>query len=143
MHETFAAPHAASTDAIAVVERFLASLEAMDMDGVLELLAPHVVYQNYPLPADRGIDAVMKTLKRFTALVDEFRVETHNIAERDGVVLTERTDILVGPFVYLDIRVNGTFEVEDGKIVLWRDYFDVGETLLKLLARPLRRRFHG
>ena len=143
MPETTRDPRSDSADAIAVVERFLACLEAMDLEGVRELLAANAVYQNYPLPADRGIDAVMKTLKRFTALVDEFRVETHNIAEKDGVVLTERTDILVGPFVYLDIRVNGTFEVEDGKIVLWRDYFDVGETLLKLVAGPLRRRLQG
>ena len=71
-----------------------------------------------------------------------FRVEMHNIAERDGVVLTERTDILIGPLLYLDIRVNGTFEVRDGKIVLWRDYFDVGESVLKLLAGPVRRLIH-
>lgn len=136
-------PSPSPVDAIEVVETFLARLEAMDMDGVVALLADDVVYQNYPLPADHGVDAVLKTLKRFNTLIEQFRVETHNIAERDGVVLTERTDILVGPFVYLDIRVNGTFRVEGGKIVLWRDYFDVGETLLKLLAGPLRRRLRG
>ena len=39
--------------------------------------------------------------------------------------------------------MNGTFEVKDGKIVVWRDYFDVGETVLKLLIGPLRRRMHA
>jgi limonene-1,2-epoxide hydrolase len=143
MPDTHPSPSPTPVTPTEVVETFLARLEAMDMDGVLALLADEVVYQNYPLPADRGVDAVMKTLKRFTGLVREFRVETHNIAERDGVVLTERTDVLVGPLVYLDIRVNGTFRVEHGKIVLWRDYFDVGETILKLLAGPIRRRLHG
>ncbi len=143
MPDSATSPSPSPTAATEVVETFLARLEAMDMDGVLALLADDVVYQNYPLPADHGVDAVMKTLTRFNTLIDEFRVETHNIAERDGVVLTERTDYLVGPFIYLDIRVNGTFRVADGKIVLWRDYFDVGETLLKLLAGPLRRRLHG
>ena len=133
----------AETGAIAVVEDFLGALEALDTERALALLADDVTYQNYPLPADRGKPAVTKTLKRFLVLVDQFRVENHNIAERDGVVLTERTDVLIGPFVYLDIRVNGTFEVRDGKIVAWRDYFDVGETLLKLLVGPLRRRFHA
>ena len=131
------------TSAIAIVEDFLDALEAMDTERALALLADDVTYQNYPLPADHGKPAVTKTLKRFLKLVDQFRVENHNIAERDGVVLTERTDVLIGRFVYLDIRVNGTFEVKDGKIVVWRDYFDVGETLLKLLIGPLRRRMHA
>ena len=130
------------SEAIAVVEKFLASMEAMDTETAFALLADDVVYQNYPLPADRGFDAVTRTLLRFAKVVKTFRVETHNIAERDGVVLTERTDILSGPLVYLDIRVNGTFRVENGKIVLWRDYFDVGETLFKLLVGPIRSLTH-
>ncbi|MCB9598354.1 MAG: nuclear transport factor 2 family protein [Sandaracinaceae bacterium] len=130
------------TEATTVVETFLAKMEALDLDGALALLADDIVYQNYPLPADRGIDAVSKTLRGFGKVMTAFRVEMHNIAERDGVVLTERTDILIGPLLYLDIRVNGTFEVRDGKIVLWRDYFDVGESVLKLLAGPVRRLIH-
>jgi limonene-1,2-epoxide hydrolase len=40
-------------------------------------------------------------------------------------VLTERTDVMVfGPFI-LQIWVCGVFEVRNGKITLWRDYFDV------------------
>jgi limonene-1,2-epoxide hydrolase len=138
-----AATPAPTTDATAVVEAFLRRMETMDIEGAFELLADEVVYQNYPLPADRGVEAVTKTLRRFAKVMTEFRVEMHHIAETDGVVLTERTDVLVGPMLYLDIRVNGTFVVRDGKIVLWRDYFDVGETLLKLVAGPVRRRLRG
>tara|TARA_B100001750_G_scaffold167094_1_gene135592 strand:+ start:738 stop:1145 length:408 start_codon:yes stop_codon:yes gene_type:complete len=127
---------------IAVVEAFLDRLAAMDMEGSFGLLAEDVVYQNVPFPADRGYDAVTRTLRRFGKVLTHFRVETHHIAERDGVVLTERTDVLIGPLVYLDIRVQGTFEVRDGKIVLWRDHFDVGETLLKVLVGPLRRQLY-
>ena len=71
-----------------------------------------------------------------------FHVDMHNIAEREGTVPTERTDVFIGPLLYLDTRVNGTFEVVEGKIVLWRDYFDAGETLWKLAAGPLRRLMH-
>jgi limonene-1,2-epoxide hydrolase len=35
--------------------------------------------------------------------------------------------------------VCGTFEVRDGKIVLWRDRFDVGAFLFQLMTSPLRR----
>ncbi len=132
-------PHASP---IEVVEKFFERMEALDLDGACALLAEDVVYQNYPLPADHGYAAVTKTLRRFERVMTEFHVDMHNIAEREDTVLTERTDILVGPLLYLDIRVNGTFEVVDGKIVLWRDYFDVGETLWKLAAGPIRRRMH-
>ena len=49
----------------------------------------------------------------------------HNMTENDGVVLTERTDILSGPGVHLEFWVCGTFVVQNGRITVWRDYFDM------------------
>lgn len=131
--------NAAPASDLAVVEAFLDALVAMDFDRATALLDDDVVYQNVPLPPDRGKDAVVRTLKRFLKVVDRFEVEMHHIAERDGVVLTERTDILSGPLLYLDIWVCGTFEVRDGKITLWRDYFDVASVLTKLVTGPVRK----
>jgi limonene-1,2-epoxide hydrolase len=39
-------------------------------------------------------------------------------------VLTERTDVLEAKRFRAAFWVCGTFEVRDGKVVLWRDYFD-------------------
>jgi limonene-1,2-epoxide hydrolase len=125
--------------ATAVVESFLHALEEKDLERAAGLLSDDVVYQNVPLPADRGKPAVLRTLKSFQRFVTDFEVRMKNIAERDGVVLTERVDVLSGPFVYLDIWVCGTFEVRDGKIALWRDYFDLAECTGKLLVGPLRK----
>jgi limonene-1,2-epoxide hydrolase len=123
---------------IDVVQAFLRALEDQDLDRASAYLAEDVVYQNVPLPADHGKAAVLRTLKSFERFVSSFEVRMKNIAERDGVVLTERVDILRGKFVFLDIWVCGTFEVKGGKITLWRDYFDVAEATLKLVASPLR-----
>jgi limonene-1,2-epoxide hydrolase len=124
---------------IEVVQAFLRALEATDLDRAAAYLADDVVYQNVPLPADHGKPAVLKTLKSFQHLFNGFEVQMKNIAEKDGVVLTERVDILSGPFLYLDIWVCGTFEVKGGKITLWRDYFDVAESTFKLLVGPVRK----
>ncbi len=124
---------------IQVVESFLQALQAKDLERAAALLADDVVYQNVPLPADRGKRAVVKTLKAFQRFVTEFEVRMRNIAERDGVVLTERVDVLSGPFVYLDIWVCGTFEVKEGKIALWRDYFDLSACTAKLFTGKLRK----
>ena len=51
---------------------------------------------------------------------------THQIAESaDGSVLTERTDRFLIGETWLELPVSGTFEVRDGLIVAWRDYFDM------------------
>lgn len=122
-----------------VVESFLSALQSKDLEGALAYLAEDVVYQNVPLPADRGKAAVSRTLKFFMRYVTGFEVKMRNIVAHDGVVLTERVDILSGPLLYLDIWVCGTFEVKDGKITLWRDYFDLAECTAKLLVGPFRK----
>ncbi len=130
---------ATSQSPIDVVQSFLHALEAGNLDRAALYLADDVVYQNVPLPADHGKERVLRTLKLFQRFVTKFEVKMRNIAVRDSVVLTERTDILSGPFVYLDIWVCGTFEVKDGRIALWRDYFDLAETTAKLVTGPVRK----
>jgi limonene-1,2-epoxide hydrolase len=124
---------------IAVVEALFAAFKSGDSDAALALFSDDVVYQNVPFPADRGKPAVARTLQRFGRVVTGFDVRMKNIAARDGVVLTERVDILTGPLVHLDIWVCGTFEVAGGKITLWRDYFDLASATAQLLTGPLRR----
>jgi limonene-1,2-epoxide hydrolase len=47
-----------------------------------------------------------------------------NIAQDGDVVLTERLDTLkIGP-VHAQFWVLGRFEVKNGQIIVWRDYFD-------------------
>ncbi len=123
----------------AIVERFLRELEAGHNDAALALLADDVVYENVPFPPARGKVATEKMLRQFLKLFDTFQVTMHAIAARDGVVLTERTDVLSGKVFHLDIWVCGTFEVRDGKITVWRDRFDLVQTTTKLFTGPIRK----
>ncbi len=124
---------------IDIVQAFLGALEAKEFERAVGYLADDVVYQNVPLPADHGKPAVIRTLKSFERLVTGFEVKMVNIAARDGVVLTERIDILKGPLVHMDLWVCGTFEVKNGKITLWRDYFDLATAAAKLVTGPFRK----
>lgn len=118
------APPVDTVTEIAVVQDFLGRLERLDLDAALELLADDVVYQNVPLPPDRGKAAVARTLRRMLGMGSGFRVVHHNIAANGPVVLTERTDVLSVGRVDAAFWVCGTFEVHDGQITLWRDRFD-------------------
>jgi limonene-1,2-epoxide hydrolase len=53
----------------------------------------------------------------------EFRIR--NVAEDGDAVLTERVDVLTANGIAAPVPVMGTFEVRDGRIVAWRDYFDM------------------
>ena len=58
------------------------------------------------------------------------------IAADGAAVLTERSDALIFGPLRLQFWVCGVFEVHDGRITLWRDYFDFFD-MLKATARGL------
>jgi len=108
-----------------VVERFLELLRSEDIDGAVELLAVDVEYKNVGLPTVRGRE---RTRRLFQATLGRpgagFEVYVHAISADGGTVLTERTDVLKLGRLRVQFWVCGRFDVHDGQIVLWRDYFD-------------------
>jgi limonene-1,2-epoxide hydrolase len=112
------------SDPKATVTAFLAALEKLDIDAALRLAADDIVYQNVPLPPARGIAAVERQLRRMARYGTGFEARTHHMAADGPFVLTERTDVLRAGSWEAEFWVCGTFEVRDGHIVLWRDYFD-------------------
>lgn len=106
------------------VERFLAALEEFDVDKALGYVAAEIVYQNVPLPPARGLKAFEKQVRAMAKYGTGFEARTHHIAANGPMVLTERTDVLEAGKFRAEFWVCGTFEVRDGRIVLWRDYFD-------------------
>mgnify|MGYP002628072065 CR=1 FL=1 len=122
---------AANTD---TVQAFLVALAEEDFDTVESLAAAELVWQNVGLPSLRGRARIMKLLRRGEGRLG-FAVKFHNIAADGSTVLTERTDaIIIGP-LRLQFWVCGRFEVRDGQVTLWRDYFDFFEIMVKA---PLR-----
>jgi limonene-1,2-epoxide hydrolase len=109
---------------IETVREFLAALEEFDLDTALTYVASDVVYQNVPLPPARGIAAFEKQMRLLAKYGSGFEAEVHHIAADGPIVLTERTDGLEAGSWRARFWVCGTFEVRDGRIVLWRDYFD-------------------
>jgi limonene-1,2-epoxide hydrolase len=109
---------------VATVKAFLDALGRLDTDAALALLAEDVVYQNVSLPKAKGKAAVAKQLGLFGRYCKGFEAINHRIVGDGDTVLTERTDIIEIGRVRSEFWVCGTFEVRDGRIVLWRDYFD-------------------
>jgi limonene-1,2-epoxide hydrolase len=105
------------------VESFLGALQDHDFQIAEISLAQSLVYQNVGLPTIYGRNRAMKLFRSMEGRMG-FEVKIHRIAADGASVLTERTDALtVGP-LRLQFWVCGVFEVHDGRITLWRDYFD-------------------
>lgn len=119
-----APPDAAVTDPQVVVEAFLETLAASDLNRAMSYLSDDVVYSNVGLPTIRSRDRVARALGGLDRPTAAFEVYLHSISADGPVVLTERTDVIVlGPF-RAQFWVWGRFDVHDGRITLWRDSFD-------------------
>jgi limonene-1,2-epoxide hydrolase len=140
----------ATRDSADVVTTFLKALEADDIDGAMELLAPEAQWINVSLPTVRGRDAIERICRLGPKTKTRFRVHFHNVAKEGEVVLTERTDALGRGRFEQRFWVYGRFELEDGRITVWRDSFDWGDVIVSLLralvgvvAPGLNRRWPG
>jgi limonene-1,2-epoxide hydrolase len=121
-----------SNSPIEVVRRFCAEVSKLDLDAFGDFFADDAVYHNIPVDPVTGIEAIKTTIQGFTTGVEKLEFVVHNIAADGPVVLTERTDIFVLPHVTIELPVMGTFEVHEGKITAWRDYFDLNQFMSKL-----------
>ena len=108
-----------------LVQRFLDLLCAKDIDGAADLLAGDIEYANVGLPTVHGRERVRRLLRATLGLAGAgFEVYTHTISANGSSVLIERTDVLKFRRLRVQFWVCGRFDVHDGQIVLWRDYFD-------------------
>ena len=115
---------ASPTTPTAVVERFLELLGAADLDGALQLVAPEVEYENVSLPTVHGREHMRRLFSAGYERGGGFEAHLHAISADGPTVLTERTDVLKSGRLRVQLWVCGRFDVRDGQIVLWRDYFD-------------------
>ncbi|OMC34896.1 limonene-1,2-epoxide hydrolase [Mycobacterium sp. GA-1841] len=113
----------APTSSVKTVETFLNALQEQDFATAENALAQNLVYQNVGLPTIYGRNRAMKLFRSMQGRTG-FEVKIHRIAADGNAVLTERTDALVFGPLRLQFWVCGVFEVHDGRITLWRDYFD-------------------
>lgn len=115
-----------STDApLDVVEAFLVAFAAMDFDAALAHLFDDAEYTNIPMGTVRGHAGVREVLGPFFAPIHENEFVLLRKAADGPVVFLERLDRHRLDHGWRELPVNSVFEVHDGKITVWRDYFDL------------------
>ncbi len=107
-----------------IVIAFVEAWNRMDWDAVAGLLDENVVYHNIPMDPIEGREAARAAITAMQPESVDWRIVS--IAENGNKVLTERVDDFVLPGNRpLSVPVMGTFEISNGRISAWRDYFDL------------------
>ena len=109
-----------------VVEQFCAAFAAKDVDTISSLLGDDVVYHNVGMAPAVGKEASLAMIQGFLDMAESMSFEIHRIAANGDSVLTERTDTFTINGTDSPVAVMGAFDLRDGLIVAWRDYFDMG-----------------
>ena len=108
-----------------LVTDFCESWARRNLDEVLSYLSDDCFYHNIPMEPCVGKDAIRAFLEPFIKDADTINFEIKCTTSAGNVVMNERVDSFVMGPKKLDLPVAGVFEIRGGKIVAWRDYFDL------------------
>lgn len=116
------------TNAEAVVRDFMAIFtQAWPMRHAAALarfFSEDADYRNGPVEPVRGRDAIIANLASMMAIGGEVDADIIHLVADGTIVMTERVDYVKLGEKTAGLRIAGVFEVHDGVITAWRDYFD-------------------
>ena len=115
------------TDPNALVTQFCEAWPRMDADELASYFTDDGVYHNIPMAPAVGRAAVHEMLKGLGSMISAIRFEVHRQVADGAVVMNERTDHITMGDRVIALPVVGVFEIDNGRIRAWRDYFDMGQ----------------
>ena len=120
-----------------LIRTFITHLSASDIESAAAMVSADFEYDNVPMGKAFGPDGLRNTLTGFFAMLDgvdwQILRQTSSGDTDNGTVLNERDDRVSMKGTWHSLPVAGVFEVRNGKITLWRDYFDQ-PTLMRIMA---------
>jgi limonene-1,2-epoxide hydrolase len=109
-----------------LVTEFCKRWASPDPDELAGYFTEDAVYHNIPMDPVQGRDAIKDFIAGFLAAFDGIDFNVHRQISDGTLVMNERTDVMRrrdgGTF---PLPVMGVFEVQNDRIVAWRDYFDM------------------
>jgi len=132
-------PASPIADPAALVRAFVDAWTRMDFEAVVGALHDEIDYHNIPMAPLAGKAAVRAYLENAWAFEAAEWTMPH-IAVAGAAVLTERVDAFLINGRWVRLPVMGVFEIEDGAIRRWRDYFDLTSYQRDLAAAKSARR---
>ena len=112
-----------------IIRDFVAAWSNLDPAELTGYFTEDGCYHNMPIEPVKGREAVQQFIANFAGGWAETQWDILNIVEEGDVVFCERLDRTKSAAGNVDLPCVGVFEMRDGKIQVWRDYFDLGTYL--------------
>jgi limonene-1,2-epoxide hydrolase len=116
-----------------IIRDFIASWSSLDPDRIADFFADDGVYYNMPIAPVAGKAHVRGFIAAFIKGWTSTEWKVLNLVSAGNIVIAERVDNTIAGGKSVSLPCCGLFEMEDGKIKVWRDYFDMA-TYTKALA---------
>lgn len=111
-----------------VVTSLIEAFNANDLDAIMGHFTDETIYHNMPVDPVAGTAAIREVVSGFLGMASAVDWVVSNLVEGEGgVVLTERVDRFQINDKWVELPVMGAFEVRDGRVAEWRDYFDMNQ----------------
>ena len=113
------------SDNVQTIKAFIAAWSNLDVDELVGYFCEDGIYYNMPAQPVQGHEKLKLFIEGFIAKWTKTTWETLNIIGEGNVVIVERLDRTEVGDIKVDLPCCGVFEMEEGKIKIWRDYFDM------------------
>ncbi|HIF97944.1 MAG TPA: limonene-1,2-epoxide hydrolase [Myxococcales bacterium] len=108
-----------------IIRSFVAAWSRLDSSELGSYFAENGVYHNMPAAPVSGRENVERMIAGFIASWTHTEWELLNLVSAGDLVIAERLDRTRAGEKSVDLPCTGVFEMEAGKIKIWRDYFDM------------------
>jgi len=109
----------------AIIREFIECWSSLDSKKLASYFAEDGCYHNMPLGPVTGRENIRSFIDNFLKMWTETKWDIINIAWTDNIVIVERLDKTKFTEGNVALPCVGVFEMEAGKIKVWRDYFDM------------------
>jgi limonene-1,2-epoxide hydrolase len=107
-----------------VIRNFVEAWGRLDPQELSAYFTEDGIYHNMPIAPIAGREKVEEFIRGFSGAWTETTWDLLNISSNGNLVFAERLDRTRAGDKSVDLPCVGVFELEDGKIKVWRDYFD-------------------
>ena len=108
-----------------IVRDFINAWSRLDPAELALYFSADGTYHNMPSAPVTGRENIEKFIGGFLKNWSSTQWDILHIVSRGDVVIAERVDRTMVGARAVDLPCCGVFEMKDGKIKLWRDYFDL------------------
>ncbi len=108
-----------------IIREFVRAWSNLDAAELASYFTDDGIYHNIPSTAVQGRDNIQQFIAGFIRPWESTNWEIVSLLAEGNVVMVERLDKTVVAGTPINLPCFGYFELENGKIKVWRDYFDL------------------